>query len=58
MGYVEAIRVTPDQLSLCDSCNQEGLTTSGKDIKDSYNESVLWFCFNCVQKVLSQESYD
>jgi len=53
MGYVEMIRVTPDQLTLCDSCNQEGLTSSGKEITDSYGVAVLWFCFNCVNQVLN-----
>jgi hypothetical protein len=52
MGYVEAFRVTPDQLSLCDSCNQDGLTTSGRAIRDSVNEVVMWFCFNCVNQIL------
>ena len=53
MGYVEAIRVTPDQLTLCDSCGHEGLTTTGRDIVDSQGVSILWFCFNCVNRVLS-----
>jgi hypothetical protein len=55
MGYVEAIRVTPDQLTNCDSCQQDGLTTSGKYVSDSYGVPVLWFCFNCVNvnKVLN-----
>lgn len=50
MGYVEAIRVSPEQLDTCDQCNQQGLKTSGEFIKDSYGESVIWICFNCVQK--------
>jgi hypothetical protein len=50
MGYVEIIKVTPDQLDTCDDCNQQGLKTSGRTIFDTYGDPVLWFCFNCVQK--------
>ena len=53
MGYVEAIRVTPDQLTNCDSFQQDGLTTSGRYIQDNHGVDVLWFCFNCVNKVLN-----
>jgi hypothetical protein len=53
MGYVELIPVTAEQLTVCDDCNQQGLKTSGKTIFDAHNEPVLWFCFNCVQKVLN-----
>ena len=53
MGYVEMIQVTPDQLTLCDSCGHEGLTTTGREIFDSHDVPILWFCFNCVRKVLS-----
>ncbi len=41
-----------DQLWLCDNCNQEGVRANGKDIKDSINEVVMWFCYNCVRSVL------
>jgi hypothetical protein len=54
MGYVEVRKLTPaDKLTVCDSCEQEGLYASGKVIEDSYNEVVLWFCFNCVQKEIA-----
>jgi|688.fasta_scaffold478045_1 hypothetical protein len=49
MGYAEIVRVTPDQLDLCDQCGQQGLKTSGEMITDSYSQDILWFCFNCVQ---------
>ena len=50
MGYVEARRLTPaDRLEVCDQCNQQGLYTSGKEVKDSYGEVMLWLCFNCKQ---------
>lgn len=55
MGYVEAIRVTSDQLSNCDSCQQEGLTTSGRYIEDRYGVAVMWFCFNCVRQMLGNK---
>jgi len=52
MGYVEAVRVTPDQLTNCDSCQQDGLTTSGRYIKDRTDVAVMWFCFNCVNQII------
>ena len=53
MGYVEARKLTSaDRIETCDTCEQQGLYASGKEIKDSYNEVVLWFCFNCVEKTL------
>ena len=56
MGYVEIVRVTPDQLTNCDSCQQDGLTSSGRYIEDSYGVPVMWFCFNCVNQILNQEN--
>ena len=50
MGYVEAIKVTPQQLTRCDSCNQDGLISSGISVQDSYGVEILWFCFNCKHK--------
>lgn len=50
MGYVELIRVTKDDLSRCDSCDQDGLTSSGRSITDSHGVEVIWFCFNCTRK--------
>lgn len=53
MGYVEIRKLNPaEKLGTCDNCDQQGLYSSGKEIRDSYNEVVLWFCFNCVQKTL------
>ena len=49
MGYVEIIRVNPDELDTCDQCNQKGLKTSGRLITDSHGEAVIWICFNCKQ---------
>ena len=53
MGYVEIIPVKANQLEICDECCHQGLKTSGKTVFDTHNEPVLWFCFNCVQKVLN-----
>lgn len=50
MGYVEIIPVTADQLDICDECCHQGLKSSGKTIRDSDNEPVIFFCFNCIQK--------
>ena len=50
MGYVEIIKVSPEQLTRCDNCNQDGLTSSGTEIFDSYGEGIMWFCFNCKPK--------
>ena len=50
MGYVEIIKVRPDQLTRCDSCNQDGVTSRGIEIQDSYGVGIMWFCFNCKQK--------
>ena len=49
MGYVEVIRVSPEQLDTCDQCNEKGLKTSGEFITDR-GQAVMWICFNCVQK--------
>jgi hypothetical protein len=49
MGYVEFRRITPnDRIETCDNCQQQGLYSSGKEVKDSHNEVALWFCYNCV----------
>ena len=55
MGYVEAIRVTPDQLDTCDYCGQQGLKTSGHIVKDSYGEPMIFMCFNCKHKLLGKD---
>lgn len=54
MGYIERIVITPDQLDVCDSCNQQGLKASGHTTFDSYGEAVIFICFNCKHKVLTQ----
>ena len=51
MGYVTMRRITPnDRIERCDSCEQQGVYANGKEIKDSYGEVVMWFCYNCVEK--------
>jgi hypothetical protein len=51
MGYIEIRKLTPaDELWVCDGCNQEGVKANGKEVKDSYNDVLLWFCFNCVER--------
>ena len=53
MGYVSARRITPnDRIERCDSCEQQGVYANGKEIRDSVNEVVMWFCYNCVQDTL------
>ena len=41
-----------DELWVCDDCEQQGVRANGKEIKDTTNEVVMWFCYNCVQKTL------
>lgn len=53
MGYIERIVITPDQLDVCDSCNQQGLKASGHTTFDSHGEAVIFICFNCKQKVIN-----
>lgn len=51
MGYVEIVRtVTPAELTKCDDCFNDELTSSGRFITDSINEIVMWFCYNCIQR--------
>ena len=53
MGYVSARRITPnDRIEKCDSCEQQGVYANGREIRDSVNEVVMWFCYNCVQDTL------
>ena len=52
MGYVEIIPVTASQLDICDECCQQGLKSSGKTILGADNEPVIFFCFNCVNRLL------
>ncbi len=56
MGYAEIIHVSAEELELCDSCNQEGRLIKGQFITDSSGQPVMWFCFNCVNKVTMQEN--
>ena len=54
MGYAQIIRkVEPHELTNCVDCGNDELTSSGRSITDSVNEVVMWFCFNCIQKVLN-----
>jgi len=56
MGYVEIRKLTPhDRLDTCDKCGQQGIYENGQVIKNSYNETVLWLCFNCKDKAVSKE---
>ena len=53
MGYVSARRITPnDRIDKCDNCEQQGVYANGKEIRDSVNEVVMWFCYNCIQDTL------
>ena len=49
MGYIEMIKVSADQLDVCDKCNQQGLRESGRTVILG-DEIILWFCFNCKEK--------
>ena len=52
MGEVFIRRITDqDKLWLCDDCGQQGIRANGKDIMTSGGEVVMWFCYNCVEKV-------
>jgi hypothetical protein len=51
MGYIEIIAITPEDLDLCDSCNQQGRISSGKTICDQEGERMIFICFNCKQKI-------
>jgi hypothetical protein len=53
MGFAEVIHVSTEELEICDSCNQEGRLIKGQFITDSSGQPVMWFCFNCVNKVLN-----
>ena len=51
MGYAQIVRrVEAHELTNCDDCGNNELTSSGKYITDSSDQPVIWFCFNCVQK--------
>ena len=50
MGYVEMRKLnTYEELDTCDQCQQEGLKTSGLEVKDKEGVVVMWLCFNCKQ---------
>ena len=56
MGELFIRRITKqDELWLCDDCGQEGVRANGKDITTSQGEFVMWFCYNCVEKVKQYE---
>lgn len=49
MGYAQIVRkVEAHELTNCDDCGNDELTSSGTFINDSSGQPVLWFCFNCV----------
>ena len=55
MGYVQIVRkVQSNELTKCDDCGNDELTSSGKYITDNLGQNVIWFCFNCVNKVVSK----
>jgi hypothetical protein len=49
MGYIQVIKVNPEDLDTCDLCNQQGLKASGQFI-EHMEEKIMWKCFNCVEK--------
>lgn len=52
MGELFIRRITEqDELWLCDDCGQQGVKANGKDITTSTGEFVMWFCYNCVERV-------
>lgn len=54
MGYVQMRRITPnDKIEVCDRCEQKGVYANGKEIKDTYGTVVMWFCYNCSDKVVN-----
>jgi ribosomal protein L37AE/L43A len=40
-----------DELWVCDDCGQEGIRANGRSITTNRNELVIWFCYNCVERV-------
>jgi len=55
MGFVSSRIITDrDEIWVCDDCGQEGIRANGHEITAN-NEVVIWFCFNCVQKVRRHE---
>jgi len=55
MGFVSSRLITDrDEIWVCDDCGQEGIRANGHEITAN-NEVVIWFCFNCVQKVRRHE---
>lgn len=57
MGYVEIIKLDPKnpdhKLDVCDKCGQQGLITSGHMTHNSHGDPVIFFCFNCKNKILN-----
>ena len=52
MGFVEMRKVSEHELDTCDSCNQQGLISSGHIVRNNENEPIIFFCFNCKQDLL------
>lgn len=38
------------KIDVCDYCQQEGAVQTGLMTKDSFNEEVIFKCFNCLEK--------
>ena len=56
MGYVSSRPITErDEVWTCDDCGQEGIRANGKEITTNQGELVIWFCYNCVQRIKGYE---
>jgi len=57
MGELTIRRITAnDRIDTCDNCQQQGLYASGKEVRDRHSETVLWFCYNCIENKKVQVS--
>jgi len=49
MGYAHIVRkVEAHELTNCDDCGNDELTSSGKYFEELSGQKILWFCFNCI----------
>jgi hypothetical protein len=49
MGYAQIVRrVEAHELTNCDDCGNNELTSSGKYFEELGSQKILWFCFNCI----------
>jgi len=54
MGYIEVRKITPnDVIWACDDCGQEGVQANGKGIYDNSGVMIMWFCYNCKERMLN-----